>query len=35
MILYVVGFGSGSRGCMTGDAVQAISDSALIAGSLT
>ncbi len=32
MILYVVGFGSGSRGCMTGDAVQALSDSERIAG---
>lgn len=32
MILYVIGFGSGSRGCMTADAEQAIQDSELIVG---
>lgn len=32
MILYVIGFGSGSRGCMTADAERAILDSELIVG---
>ncbi len=35
MILYVVGFGSGSRGCMTLDAQQAITQSDLIIGYTT